>query len=134
MNAAPISNKVRQFIHDNIHSVEQLEILLLLRGAAERQWSVPEISKALHTTEISVTSRLTLLRDLHLVQTQGVGSQCMYQYSCVDPQKDPIITALERAYRERKDTVIALIFQPRPGKPADITHTFPQRERSPSQG
>ena len=40
---------VRQFIEDRIHSLAQLEVLLLLQGAPERAWLPAEVGTSLYT-------------------------------------------------------------------------------------
>jgi hypothetical protein len=47
-----------RFIHEHIHSVEQLEVLLLLRENPERWWSPEEVSQALRTIPSSASQRL----------------------------------------------------------------------------
>jgi hypothetical protein len=43
-----IPKNVRQLIARHIDSVQQVEILALMQGAPEREWTVAEISRSLH--------------------------------------------------------------------------------------
>lgn len=113
VTAAPISDAVREFLCDNINSVEQLEILLLLRDSQEKSWSAAEISRLLFTSEISVAARLRDLANKNLVEIQGEDHGTQFQYHFKDGMTDLTIWSLEHAYRRRKDAVIAIIFAPR---------------------
>jgi DNA-binding transcriptional ArsR family regulator len=113
LTAAPISDAVREFLGDNINSVEQLEILLLLRDSQDKSWTAAEISRLLFTSEISVGGRLRDLANKGLVEIRGEGLGTQFQYRFKDGLTDLTIWSLEHAYRRRKDAVIAIIFSPR---------------------
>jgi hypothetical protein len=49
------ASELLQFIHDHIHSVGQLEVLLLLRQHPERTWSPEDVSQALRTIPSSAS-------------------------------------------------------------------------------
>ncbi len=57
-----ISRAVEQFIHDNINSVEQLEVLLLLAADPQREWTATRVSQELRIQPESAANRLA---DLH---------------------------------------------------------------------
>lgn len=113
MTTSPISEAVRDFLCDHINSVEQLEILLLLRDSPDRSWTAAEISRLLFTTEASVRARLLHLREHGLAEITSELGATRYQYCISDPRTDQTIWSLEHEYRRRKDAVIAIIFGPR---------------------
>lgn len=114
---------VRRFVSEHIHSVEQLEVLLLLRSEP-RAWSAEEISRRLFTSPSSAQMRLDDLCAFGLLRKESAqgeeGSAALYRYEARDAGEDATIAAIERAYRERKDAMIQLIFS----RPSDTARTF----------
>lgn len=101
----PISDGVRQFIERHIRSVEQLELLLLLRRSAGRSWTAEEASRELRTRPSSVAPRLAELAGAGLVAC----SDAAYAYPSPGPRED-VLSELERAYARYRARVISIIF------------------------
>jgi predicted transcriptional regulator len=110
-----IQESVRKLIADHIDSVEQLEVLLLLRAQRERVWTVAEINDEIKSSVSSVETRLSGLADGGLLQRQGRT----FRYQAA-PEMDATVTELARAYAERRFTVIELIF----ARPTDKLRAF----------
>ncbi len=49
---------VKQLLSRHIRSVEQLEVLLLLRGSPDRTWTSVEVYDVIRSSPASVTQRL----------------------------------------------------------------------------
>jgi len=109
LSSGGIPAEVEQFIQDNIPSVEQLEVLLLLSESPEKAWSATEVSQKLHRQPLSVAARLD---DLHLLGLLSVSGEAELRYCYAPGDMAEIVRGLDRAYRERKDTVIGIIFSP----------------------
>ncbi len=103
-----IPSHVERFIHDYITSIEQLEVLLLLQDNPHKTWSAAEVSRVLCRQPASVSDRLEQLRAVELVEVQ-TGEPPLY---CVNAQSrhHQTVRALDVAYKERKDSVIRMIF------------------------
>lgn len=99
---------VRRFITDRIDSVEQLEILLLLREGPEREWTAEAVGQAIYTSPLSAHLRLTGLQTCSLVSCQGNPS--VYRYQRGTPETEAIIDRLRELYRERRVSVIGAIY------------------------
>jgi hypothetical protein len=120
-----ISPELKKFIHNTINSVEQLEILLFLMSNADRDWSAEQITEK---TRIPVESVTTKLQDLHAAQLltlQGFSETTptaqLYRYAPTsEALAQEMADSLDRAYKERKDTVIQLIFS----KPMENIRVF----------
>ena len=97
---------VRLFLHQNIESVEQLEVLLLLWRTAERGWSSEEVAMAVYSHPSSVVRRLAMLLGQGLLREREPGC---YQYAPRTAELHMTVTHLERVYRERRVAVITLI-------------------------
>jgi predicted ArsR family transcriptional regulator len=109
---SPLPEPVQRFIVRHIHTLEQLEILLLLLESGPRAWTDQEISAALRTTPDSARSRLSrLLGDGLIAITADAPPKYLYK-----PRSDALdreARALAACYRERRVAVITQIFAPR---------------------
>ena len=100
-----ISDPVRQFIARHIVSIEQLEILLLLREQRARAWSPAEVNDRIQSSLPSVSDRLADLVHRGLLRRDDDR----FRYDAPADQ-DVIIAELAGEYRDRRYTVIDLIF------------------------
>ena len=116
MNPSDVSDEARRLIAQHITSVEQLEILLLLRRHPERTWKVGEVGEQIRTSEASAAHRLTDLADRGLIVANGDG----YRYQPPSHEAERAIASLAEAYAERRYTVIDLIFS----KPIDNLRVY----------
>jgi predicted ArsR family transcriptional regulator len=102
---------VRRFILRHIHTLEQLEILLLLLESAPRALADHEIASSLRTTPDSARTRLSRLHGDGLIAlTADHPPKYMYR-----PRGDALardVQALAACYRERRVAVITQIFAP----------------------
>ena len=62
---------VKRFIIDHITSVDQLEVLLLVRGNPRADWIASGVSKELYTQPEAAAMRLASLQALGLVNRAG---------------------------------------------------------------
>jgi hypothetical protein len=119
MATGKISREIEQFIHEKINSVEQLEVLLLLSGSPEKEWSAAEVSQKLYIQPESATKRLA---DLHagelLILSQT--SDSLYRYKPSTNALESAVSGLAEAYKVRRVSVINLIFS----KPHDHIRVF----------
>jgi hypothetical protein len=107
---------VRRFIAAHINSVEQLEVLLLLRRGQRQQWTADEVNREIRSSVAAVAMRLRDLTAHGLLTVNGEH----YQYGPKDPHLDPLIGRLADLYRERSVSVITLIYAP----PVDELRAF----------
>ena len=98
---------VRRLLAEHINSVEQLEVLLLLRDRAERSWTPAQASEQIRSGADSVARRLQDLHKRGFVTREEEGPT--YRYA-PPPERVAAIDALARAYAERRHQVIELIF------------------------
>ncbi len=119
MGASGIPQRVEDLLAKHIHSVEQLEALLLLQRDPSREWTAAEVSGELVTQESSVASRLEDLAGRGLVACVG-GSPPRYRFEPRDPREAAAVAELRDVYGKRRVTVIGLIFS----KPSDVVQTF----------
>jgi DNA-binding IclR family transcriptional regulator len=101
----PISTPVRLVVADYIVSVEQLEILLLLRRYRERWWTIDEVDEQIQSSRASVRRRVEDLANRGLVLRSDAG----FRYG---PPLELAYALAELAslYAERQEAIIDLVF------------------------
>jgi hypothetical protein len=95
------------FLRAHINSLEQLEVLLLLRGAPDRTWTAGEVSEELRTAKNSASARLAdLARDGLVLLDEGTAA---FRIDPANPNAD-VIARLAETYARRRHAVIEAIF------------------------
>lgn len=117
MTSARLDQNIEKFIYACINSVEQLEILLLLRSRKESD--ADTITQELRTTTTSVEKRLSDLMRKNLVVMRESDGKRTYVY---DPpaQYAETVENLAALYSTHRVSVINLIFS----KPPDALTGF----------
>ncbi|HEX4719919.1 MAG TPA: hypothetical protein VH300_15445 [Thermoleophilaceae bacterium] len=100
----------RALIDRHIHSVEQLEVLLLLRAAPDKDWTPAEVARTLVSRPDTAEQRLVDLANRGLLRANASN----FRYA-PDGETDIAVRQLAAAYATRRTRVIARIFS----KPED---------------
>jgi hypothetical protein len=97
---------VRGFIASHIVSVAQLEVLLMLRAAADKEWTASEMARALVTQPEAAAGWLEDLRG------RGLASESdgAYRYTPANDELDRLVDDLAESYAKYRVAVIGLIF------------------------
>jgi hypothetical protein len=104
---ASLSRDVIRFVQQHIHSVLQLELLLLLRDSGG-EWTPTAVAEELR---IGVQYAELRLRELHLRGLAVPGaSPRSYAYSPCTEQRRLLVDELAARYPTTRHTVITLIF------------------------
>jgi hypothetical protein len=101
-----VPGPVRRFIASHIVSVAQLEVLLLLRAAADKDWTADEVARALVTQPEAAAGWLENLTQERLARSQGAG----YRYAPATHELETTVDALAESYANYRVAVISLIF------------------------
>ncbi len=116
MPAEDFTPALRHFISCYVRSVEQLEILLLLRQQPDRVWSVQAVYDVILSTTSSIERWLTeLTRSGFVCEEQPLA----YRYSATGEPAEQI-AALAHFYKTTPVQVIEAIYQPK----ADAAQSF----------
>ncbi|HEX5324988.1 MAG TPA: hypothetical protein VFW40_14485 [Capsulimonadaceae bacterium] len=113
MASSPFSRDLEQFVHDNIDSVEQMEVLFLLCCERSTEWTAQEIAAKLYVQPESVAARLLDLVNQGLCRVTDPSGP-YYQYQPADNEQDRLVRELMNAYRTHHVAVIKLIFSKSP--------------------
>lgn len=96
-----------------------LEVLLLLRSGAQKEWDADAVSRELRSSPASAAKRLTDLCSCGLLSMIGSPTP-LYRYHPKTGELDSVVGELARIYPERRARVIDLIFS----KPIDTLRDF----------
>jgi hypothetical protein len=108
LSGQEISAEVKRFIHRTINSVEQLEVLLFLMSNAEEEWTAQEASERIRLSAEQVALCMAELVEAQLLK---VGAGGRYRYAPKSSAlEQEVADSLDRAYRERRSSVIELIY------------------------
>jgi hypothetical protein len=97
---------VHRFLSHHIDSVEELEVLLLVRQSAGRSWSADDMARELYSHPTSIARRFQRLLGARLLRETAPEH---YQYGPRSVQVDQLIGRVAETYRERRVAVISLI-------------------------
>jgi hypothetical protein len=114
-----LSEILKYFIATHIDSVDQLEILLLLKRDGNRSWRAVEVSSALYTSSESAAACLAELSMRGLLQVTGNTEEKLYRYA-PKPELAHAVSEIERLYPKYPVSIINSIFS----KPKDRIRTF----------
>lgn len=111
MTKTEISEKIRQFIFEQIDSVELLEVLLFVRSQKDKDWNAELLAHEMRSSANSVSRRLENLKRLGLVQEDGADPN-LYRYHLRDPELEVVLEELNDTYKVKKQKILELIFSP----------------------
>jgi hypothetical protein len=95
---------VIEFIQRHVPSVEQLEVLLLLRRTRPKAWSCEDICRDLGSSFASIVQRCEDLARRGFIRAEGPG----WAYAA-EGQRDEAVALVEETYRVRRVSVITAI-------------------------
>jgi hypothetical protein len=108
---AELSSEAKQFLRSYIQSLEQLEILSLLRTHRDREWTAAAIYEVILSNERSIGDRLAQFAASGLLVASGTAP-ISYRYEPADPQTETGARETLQAYRDRRVLVTETIFRP----------------------
>jgi hypothetical protein len=113
--------EVRRFIAAEIESVGQLEVLLLLRGAVDKNWTADEVARALVMQTPSVESWLEKMAARGLL----AAADDRYRFAPPTAEVERTIDGLAESYARYRVAVIGVIFS----KPSEGATRFSEAFR-----
>lgn len=105
-----LPTSVQQFLSKYIRSLEQLEVLLLLRNSPNRSWTSAEVYEVVRSSRSSIEERLESLAQLGFFAKED-GPLARFRYG---PAGDlgAAIDETAAAYQKWRVRVIEVIFTP----------------------
>lgn len=109
--ASTVPEHLQRFIRERLPSLEQIEIVILLRNDPSRAWTALEVSEKLGTPPESTAMRLFLLASNGVLAFESSGVP-KYRYAAADPATDQLVTELARLFEEQRDALYELVGAP----------------------
>lgn len=111
-----VSDTLQSFLQQRLPSIEQIEIVLLLRGDRSRAWAAPEVAQELRMPPESAAMRLFLLASSGVLSFEAAGGAPRYRYAGAD---EALVNELAEVYENDRAGVAAAI-----GAPPDPIRSF----------
>ena len=108
MAGETLPTSVQHFLSQYIRSLEQLEVLLLLRNSPHRSWAPAEVYEVVRSSRSSVDERLKIFVHLGFLATED-GPPATFRYA----PTDNLAAAMDEtasAYQKWRVRVIEAIF------------------------
>lgn len=119
----PLSADVRRFLAEMVRSVNELELLLLLRDNEQEGFTASRASRELYQAEGWVAGHLEALVALRLAE-RVEDDPPAYRYAPADPPTRRTVDRLADAFARRRTRVIALIYRPEPSSAERFADAF----------
>jgi hypothetical protein len=104
-----ISLRVQELLRGSIRSIEELEVLLVLRGAVVRDWTAEQLSRELRLPESAAASALSALVLGGLAIQVGEQPPLHYQYRLHAPETEEVVEELAKTYGHHRLEVLMQI-------------------------
>ncbi|HSI35718.1 MAG: hypothetical protein ACAI43_11595 [Phycisphaerae bacterium] len=107
MSQDEIPDNLRTLINEQLDSVVQVEVLLLLHAQPAREFSAAAVARELRIEAAGAEAQLQHLRAGGMLESTPAGG---YRYAARAPALAAAVGELARAYADRRVTVISLIY------------------------
>lgn len=104
-----IPEQVRDLISRSLHSIEALEVLLVLRGPVVRTWTAAQLASELRLPESAVLAALEALIVRHLALQTSDAPPLQYQYRLQAPEAEETVVELAAIYAHNRVEVLMQI-------------------------
>lgn len=119
-SSGPIPTELAQFIQEHVSSLEQIEVMFLLRDTPTREWRADEVSRQLGSSLMSIGRRLEHLAEARFLKVRHTERGPVYQYGPESEEMAALIDAAAKLYKERRLAVIDLVY----GRPESDLRAF----------
>lgn len=124
--AMQISTGLRELLEQRLASLEQVQIVLLLRRDPSRSWTAPEVARELGSAPEPAAMRLFLLASSGLIAFEAVGLP-RYRYDPADPRLDALLGELSAVCDHDLEAITALVEAPPPDPIRSFADAFKLR-------
>jgi hypothetical protein len=98
---------LRQFLFDNVTTYDELDVLLLLQGQSELDWTIITVAQALDLPTDPCRVALENLAAHGLLVL--VGNRATFRYAPVNRELNVAAEQLQRAYRNDRFAIVQLM-------------------------
>ena len=111
MSGDALPAPVKQLLSRHIQSVEQLEVLLLLRSQPQRAWTAVQVFDVIRSSESSIAARLQAFT-AHGFLVEEKGPPPAFRFAPKDQSVRAAVDQTAAAYQTWRVRVIEAIFAP----------------------
>jgi hypothetical protein len=104
-----IPESVRELISRAVQSIEELEVLLVLRGPVMRSWTAAQLASELRLPEGVLVTALQALVVSELALQVNDSTPLQYQYRLQVPEAEEAVEDLAEIYAQNRVEVLMLI-------------------------
>lgn len=104
-----LPTELHAFVLRHLHSVEQVEILLLLFHNSEQFWTLSQLDNHIRTNPISIQRRLKDLDWRGLVESKNEGDADLFRFRDTE-ENSRICSIFARYYQSHQTRIIELIY------------------------
>jgi hypothetical protein len=119
---------VRAFLRDEVTSIEQLEVLLVLVREPQRWWSADAVAEELRMSESVAADVLEKMASRNLFDVR-TSEQLLFRYAPISLALDVAVRETARAYKETPDAVATAIYSPSMADVRSFAEAFRIRRR-----
>jgi len=123
MSRLNISQQLKQFIKERIHSVFNLEVLLLLRREQSRSFTGLEVADELGIELDLVHQQLSDLASADLLATTK-GTTAKFRYAPANKELGSMVDQLAIAYSKQRVPILSLILAEHPDRIRGFAEAF----------
>lgn len=109
---AEVSERLRAFLEQRLSSLDQIDVVMLLRADPSRSWTAPEVASTLHTAPETAAMRLFLLASGGLIAFEPSAIP-RYRYASIDAETNGMLQELSEVLAVSRNTVMAALESPR---------------------
>ncbi|HKO59282.1 MAG TPA: hypothetical protein VJ276_25675 [Thermoanaerobaculia bacterium] len=107
-----VSEPLKAFLEERLTSLEQIDVVMLLRGDRDRSWAAPEVAAALRSAPETAAMRLFLLASAGMIAFEP-SAVPRYRYMTADAATEALLDELRDALTTNRDAVAAAVAAPR---------------------
>lgn len=119
-----LSHAARRFLADDVHSVMQLELVLLLHREATRAWTAHEAARELRAPAPWVETQLVDLIALGLVAVEEHDDGAVRYRFLARASRAAVVDEIAGSYPRRRTSIIKAIFSPGPSDVQRFSDAF----------
>jgi len=101
--------ELREFLFKNVTSYEQLEVLLLLRDNAERDWSAAVVAETLNVPLAVATETLDQLHQKHLLDVHADNPGRVFRFAPTSAELANVVELLAQTYEHNRLAIVNLM-------------------------
>src|SRR5688572_24871439 len=113
MSETGFSKELDRFLAQEIHSLEQLEILFLLSGTPHKWWTATSVYDVVKSNHKSVEERLEQMVQSGFLQKEQ-DTEVRFKFDPKNPRVWELVSELRNTYKEKSVKVVQAIYSKPP--------------------